>query len=196
MKDNIIATEKFYTKHRNYFFDFRQAKNHKNFINLVCSEKQPDNTYKRACIMIWEDHFEFLIEALSSLFSNAAHEAGRRGKSVVPLERSTGIKSWDITDRPREKFLAQGRAALSDAELLAMLIGSGTPGVTAVDLAQQILDSVALDMKRLAELPVSALTRFAGMGVAKALSIIAAMELAQRLAKQEAGVVWMKALRG
>ena len=68
--------------------------------------------------------------------------------------------------------------------------------MTAVDLAQQILDSVGPDLKRLAELPVGAFTRFAGMGITKALSIIAAMELAQRMAKQEAGVVWVKALRG
>lgn len=196
MKDNIIATEKFFTKRRNYFFDFRKAVNNKNFINLVCSEKQPDNTYKRACIMIWEDHFEFLIEALSSLFSNAAHEVHLRENSAGSPERAAGIKSWDAADRPREKLLAQGRSALSDAELLAMLIGSGTPGVTAVDLAQQILDSVELDIKRLAALPVEALMRFNGMGVAKALAIISAMELAQRLAKPEAGVVWMRALRG
>jgi len=146
--------------------------------------------------MVFEDHFEFLIEALSSLFSNAAHEVGLREKPAGQPERASGIKSWKPEDRPREKLLAQGRAALSDAELLAILIGSGTPGVTAVDLAQQILDSAEMDMKRLAELPVGALTRFAGMGIAKALSIIAAMELAQRLAKQEAGVVWMKALQG
>ncbi|WP_354524592.1 UPF0758 domain-containing protein, partial [Mucilaginibacter polytrichastri] len=122
MKDNIIATEKFFTKHRNYFFDFRKAVNNKNFINLVCTEKQPDNTYKRACIMIFEDHFEFLIEALSSLFSNAAHEVGQRDKPAGSQERAAGIKSWDVADRPREKLLELGRAALSDAELLAMLI--------------------------------------------------------------------------
>jgi len=108
MKDNIIATEKFFTKHRNYFFDFRKAVNNKNFINLVCSEKQPDNTYKRACIMIWEDHFEFLIEALSSLFSNAAHEAGQRERLAASPERAAGIKSWDAADRPREKTPGAG----------------------------------------------------------------------------------------
>ena len=195
MKDNIIATEKFFTRHRNYFFDFRQAANDKKFINLVCTEKQPDNTYKRAYIVIFEDHFEFLIEALSSLFSNATQQFSLRERAAASPERVAGIKSWEPEDRPREKLMAQGRTALSDAELLAMLIGSGTPGTTAVDLAGQSLSSVDLNLKRLSGLPVEALTRFNGMGVAKALSIISAMELASRLAKQEAGAVWMKALR-
>lgn len=90
------------------------------------------------------------------------------------------IKSWAEEDRPREKFLLKGRAALSDAELIAILIGSGTTSMSAVDLARHILHEAGNDLNRLARLSVKELTRFKGMGEAKAITISAALELGRR----------------
>jgi DNA repair protein RadC len=85
---------------------------------------------------------------------------------------------------------------MDDAELLAMLIGSGTPRETAVDLAARILASVDHDLKRLAELNADDLCLFHGMGLAKSLSIISSMELASRLTERSHKKVWLKRAAG
>jgi DNA repair protein RadC len=91
-----------------------------------------------------------------------------------------GIKSWAEDDRPREKLLLKGRAALSDAELIAILIGSGSADETAVGLSKRILYSLDNQLSQLAKLSVKDLTQFKGIGEAKAISIIAALELGRR----------------
>ena len=92
--------------------------------------------------------------------------------------------------------MEQGWSAMDDAELLAMLIGSGTPRETAVDLAERILTSIGHDLKRLAELDVDDLCLFHGMGVAKSLAIISSMELAARLMARSHQKVWLKKAAG
>jgi DNA repair protein RadC len=95
------------------------------------------------------------------------------------------IKSWAEEDRPREKLLLKGKAALSDAELIAILIGSGTPKMTAVDLSKEILRSVNNDLNELAKRTVKDLSKFKGIGEAKAISIVAALELGRRRKETE-----------
>lgn len=90
------------------------------------------------------------------------------------------ILQWAEEDRPREKLLLKSKAALSDAELLAILIGSGSKEETAVDLCKRILRSVNNDINELAKLSVKDLEKFKGVGEAKAISIIAALELGRR----------------
>ena len=92
----------------------------------------------------------------------------------------SSIKSWAEADRPREKLLAHGRTVLSDAELIAILIGSGTKSLSAIDLGKNILAEVDHDLNQLAKFSVKELTRFKGIGQAKAISIIAALELGRR----------------
>ncbi len=96
-----------------------------------------------------------------------------------------GIKSWAEDDRPREKLLLKGRAALSDAELVAILIGSGSRNETAVELAKRILASVHHNLQELGKLTVKDLCQFKGIGEAKAISIITALELGRRRRKSE-----------
>ncbi|OUJ73022.1 RadC family protein [Hymenobacter crusticola] len=93
---------------------------------------------------------------------------------------SFSIKSWAEEDRPREKLLQKGRAALSDAELMAILLGSGTAKLSAVDVAKLILNAVQNDLNELARLSVKDLMRHKGIGEAKAITIIAALELGRR----------------
>jgi len=95
-------------------------------------------------------------------------------------EQKITIKSWAEEDRPREKLLARGRRALSDAELIAILIGSGSRSETAVELSKRILHSLQSDLDKLGTLSVAELSRFKGIGEAKAISIIAALELGRR----------------
>lgn len=95
------------------------------------------------------------------------------------MEKLT-IKSWALDDRPREKLLAKGKASLSDAELLAILIGSGSRDESAVALSKRILKSVEGNFNALAKLTTEKLMKFKGIGEAKAITIITALEIGKR----------------
>ncbi|MBL7938832.1 MAG: DNA repair protein RadC [Flavobacteriales bacterium] len=90
------------------------------------------------------------------------------------------IPEWSKDDRPRERMLARGAKGLSDAELIAILIRSGTTTESALDLARIILNKAGNDLHKLASLGVAELVRIHGVGEAKAMSIVAALELGQR----------------
>jgi len=100
------------------------------------------------------------------------------------------IKSWAENDRPREKLLAKGKGVLSEAELIAILIGSGSKNESAVDLAKRILKHVDHNMIELSKLTINDLMKFKGIGEAKAISIVAALELGKR--RREAEVLERK----
>jgi DNA repair protein RadC len=95
------------------------------------------------------------------------------------------ILSWAEEDRPREKLMLKGKATLSDAELIAILIGSGTRELSAVDLSKMILQSVSNNINELAKLSLQDLQKFKGIGEAKAISIAAALELGRRRKESE-----------
>lgn len=101
-------------------------------------------------------------------------------------QNTKGIKSWAEEDRPREKLILKGKAALSDSELLAILIGSGNKKMTAVDIAKKILTASDNNLIEIGKLSVKELTRFPGIGEAKAIAIVAALELGSRRRKSEA----------
>ncbi len=90
------------------------------------------------------------------------------------------IRHWAEEDRPREKLLTKGKAALNDAELIAILIGSGSRNETAVDLGKRMLLRVNDNLNALGKLSIAQLTTFKGIGQAKAVTIVAAMELGRR----------------
>lgn len=90
------------------------------------------------------------------------------------------IKDWALEDRPREKLLYRGISSLSDIELIAILIGSGNHEETAVELSRRIMEYVKNNLNELGKLNVEDLKSFKGIGDAKAISIIAAMELGRR----------------
>ena len=96
------------------------------------------------------------------------------------------ITNWSEDDRPREKLMLKGKAALSDAELIAILIGSGSRNESAVELSRRILSSVDNNLNALGKLSLAQLTSFKGIGEAKAISIIAAMDLGRRRRGEEA----------
>lgn len=98
---------------------------------------------------------------------------------MIKTNRKT-IKSWAADDRPREKMAAKGKGALSNAELIAILIGSGQGELSAVALARQVLDSVGDNLYDLSKLSLDELKQHKGIGEAKAVSIMAALELGRR----------------
>ena len=96
------------------------------------------------------------------------------------------IKNWAEEDRPREKLLTKGKGSLSNAELIAILIGSGTKEKSAVELSREILASCDNDLHKIAQLGVDELQQFKGIGEAKAISIVSALELGRRRKDSEA----------
>ena len=99
---------------------------------------------------------------------------------------SFSIKNWSQDDQPREKLRDKGKAALSDAELVAILIGSGSREESAVTLCQRILASVDNNLSELGKLSIKQLMEFKGIGEAKAITIAAALELGRRRRGEEA----------
>lgn len=100
-------------------------------------------------------------------------------------QKSQSIKYWAEDDRPREKFLLKGRAALSDAELLAIILGSGSRKESAVELAKRVLESAKGNLIELGRYNLKQLMEFNGIGEAKAISIAAALEIGRRRREQE-----------
>jgi DNA repair protein RadC len=99
---------------------------------------------------------------------------------------SFSIKNWSQDDQPREKLLYKGKAALSDAELVAILISSGNKEESAVALCQRILASVDNNLSELGKLSIKQLIEFKGIGEAKAITIVSALELGRRRRGEEA----------
>jgi DNA repair protein RadC len=99
------------------------------------------------------------------------------------------IKEWAEEDRPREKLMERGEEALTNAELLAILIGSGTPKKSAVELMQEVLRSCGNRLSRLSRMSVEELMSFNGIGVAKAITLKAAAEIGRRRAVEDVAEV-------
>ena len=104
------------------------------------------------------------------------------------LEKPTSlsIKNWSDDDKPREKLVQKGKSVLSDAELIAILIGSGSRNESAVELSKRILASVSHNLNELGTLSIQQLMKFKGIGVAKAVTIAAALEMGRRRRGEEA----------
>ena len=95
------------------------------------------------------------------------------------------ISQWAEADRPREKLMEQGRRALTDAELLAILIGSGSREETAVELCRRILKDQDNNLYKVSQMDIKDLSTYKGIGDAKAIAIVAALELGRRREEEE-----------
>ena len=100
-------------------------------------------------------------------------------------QNNFSIKNWAEDDKPREKLMLKGKAVLSDAELMAILISSGSRNESAVQLSKRILASVDNNLNALGKLSIKQLIEFKGIGEAKAITIIAALELGRRRRAEE-----------
>ena len=113
---------------------------------------------------------------------------------MEPTKQYVPITAWAEDDRPREKLTLKGKVALSDAELIAILLGSGSRNESAVDLAKRILHSVNGNLIELSKMNIKELSKFKGIGEAKAISIIAALELGKR--RRQSEVIVKKKISG
>ncbi len=104
------------------------------------------------------------------------------------MTEKKSIKEWAPDDQPREKMMAKGKAALSNAELMAILLRTGKEGQSAVDVARSLLDDVGNDLIALSNLTIDDLMQHKGIGEAKAITIMAALELGKRRRAAEAAV--------
>ncbi|TCD08580.1 hypothetical protein EZ449_12120 [Pedobacter frigidisoli] len=186
MLANVLMSESFSSSEkRHYFLDFKKTVKDSKFIQISRSDQQPDGSYVRSFVIVFEEDFHFLISAMSSLFYHSAH-LDVKGKTVQDirnekiLQKRGGIPGWDPEKKPREKLFEHGPNMLSDSELLAILIGSGTPGEDAVALSDRMLKSLG-GFAGLVGRDISSLSRFNGIGPAKAATIIAVMGIAERL---------------
>ena len=100
------------------------------------------------------------------------------------MEERLSVKQWDEADRPREKLMAHGAETLTDAELLAILIGSGSAKESAVELMRRLMSDCRGSLRRLGRMSVGDLCSYTGIGEAKAVSILAACELGRRRAQE------------
>lgn len=186
MKNPNLTSENFSSANRNYFIDFKRAINNSNYICNTRSDKLQTGGYRRSNVVVFEEDFHFLVSAFSSLFQSAAHLHLEKSeyKNIPRLtchKGVKGIKTWNPDMRPREKFVTHGTDALSDAELMAMLIGSGRPDQSAVALCEAILKAVGGRLDLLATKDHKSLSRFNGIGIAKSSAILAALELGRRM---------------
>ena len=101
------------------------------------------------------------------------------------IEKKLSVKEWAEEDRPREKLMAQGASALSNAELLAILIGSGNSEDSAVELMRKVLAHYQNSLSLLGKCGVDELCQFKGIGTAKAVTLLAASELGKRRKEEE-----------
>jgi DNA repair protein RadC len=116
-------------------------------------------------------HFDYVTKNPYLLFSFL---------KITPMYNKLSIKDWAVEDRPREKMLVKGIRALSNAELVAILIGSGNVDESAVELSRRMLNSVNNNLNELGRKTVEDLKKFKGIGEAKAINIMAALELGRR----------------
>ena len=186
MLSNVLMSESFSSSEkRRYFLDFKRTSKDSKFIQISRSDRQPDCSFLRSFVVVFEEDFHFLISAMSSLFHHSAH-LDQQGKTVQDIrndhitDKRWGIPGWNVEKKPRERLLEYGPDALDDSELLAILIGSGTAGEDAVALSDRILKSLG-GFSGLIGRDISTLSRFNGIGPAKAASIIAAMGIAVRI---------------
>jgi DNA repair protein RadC len=101
-------------------------------------------------------------------------------------KNNLGIKAWAEEDRPREKLVSKGRSAVSTSELLSILIRTGTSRRSAVDISKDLLSACHQNLNNLAKLSVDELVQFRGIGQAKAIAIVAALELGRRRRSESA----------
>lgn len=185
MESKIMYTEAFPSgPMRHYFFDYKQGARGDLFVQLTCSEKQRDGGFQRNRVVFFERDLPLVVQAFASLCHHAAHLKLAGPEQVPVFKRERGIPSWEPDMKPRERLLAHGPLALSDAELLAMLIGSGTTKETAVDLAARVLKAFG-GLNGLLGASYKRLSRFSGLGLAKCSTILSAVEIAMRLFGRE-----------
>jgi hypothetical protein len=178
-----LASETFSHGRKHYFIDVKKAANDTHFVLITSSEQfRDDDKYYRRTIQLWEEDLAMFVEALLMALGKLAY-----GELLPPevkmelLKRPKGMKAIAAYDRPREKLHALGAGALSNAELLAILLCTGSSELYVLDLCNQIMKSVKDEPSHLLTRTAEDFRPFPGIGVAKAAVLLAALELGRRV---------------
>jgi hypothetical protein len=176
-----LASESFGHGKKHYFIDVKKATNDTHFLLITSSEKYAEDKFHRRTIQLWEEDLGFFVEALSMILGQLAY--GELSPPEVKLELvkdPKGMKAIAEYDRPREKLHALGAGMLSNAELLAIVLCTGSSELSVLDLCKKIMKSVKNEPARLLNRTAADFCRFPGIGVAKAATLLAALELGRR----------------
>ena len=177
-----LASETFSHGRKRYYIDVKKAVNDTYFVLITLDESFPnhDTNYRRT-IQLWEEDLAFFVEALSIVLSKIAYgELSFPETKLEVVKDPKGMKAIAAYDRPREKLHALGAGKLSNAELLAILLCTGSSELSVLDLCEKIMKSVKNDPARLLTRTAEDFCRFRGIGVAKAATLMAALELGRR----------------
>ena len=174
-----LASEAFSSGRTHYFFDFKRAASDRLFLQITRSDRQSGGTFRRSHIIVFEDDLPLLVQALSSLCHHAMH-ADELPPIVVRDAVVRGMATMAPGERPRERLLAKGPGVLSDAELLALVIGSGSVRESAVELSARLLKAFG-GLDGLGKASCNRMQLFEGIGEAKSAQLVAVMEIARRV---------------
>ncbi|MEN0057153.1 MAG: UPF0758 domain-containing protein [Mucilaginibacter sp.] len=177
-----LATESFSHGRKHYFIDVKKAANESHFVLITSSESFSNDPQRyRRTIQLWEEDLAQFVEALSMVLSRLAYGEleSQRGTMEV-VKEPKGMKALAEYERPREKLHALGARALKAEELLAILLCTGTSEISVLDLCKKITRSLQGDLSALPEMTAEQLCSFPGIGVAKAATLMAALELGRR----------------
>lgn len=178
-----IATETFSHGRKHYFIDVKKASNDTHFVLITSSEEygNEEKAYHRRTIQLWEEDLAQFVEALSMVLSRLAYGDLEPEKAKMAVVKDPkGVKAFAEYDGPREKLHALGARALKAEELLAILLCTGTSEVSVLDLCKKIVRSLKGDLAGMLEMTAEQLCAFPGIGVAKAATLMAALELGRR----------------
>jgi hypothetical protein len=176
-----LATERFGHGRKHYFIDVKRALNHTHFLLITSSEKfAHDDTLYRRTIQLWEEDLAMFVEALTMVLKQLAYGQLDGQTKLEVVQDPKGMKAVAVYERPREKLHALGADSLSNAELLAILLCTGTSDLSVLDLCKKIMRSVDDEPARLLERAAEDLCGFPGVGAAKAATLMAALELGRR----------------
>jgi len=177
-----LASESFGHGRKHYFIDVKKAVNDTHFLLITSSEQfRQDEKFYRRTIQLWEEDLAMFVEALTMILGQLAHGQLNGQAKLELVQEPKGMKALAEYERPREKLHALGAGALADFELLAILLCTGTSEVSVLDLCKKIMRSVKHDPKRLLVQSAAELCKFPGIGVAKAATLMAALELGRRV---------------
>ncbi|RKR82145.1 uncharacterized protein DUF3276 [Mucilaginibacter gracilis] len=177
-----LASETFSHGRKHYFIDVKKAANDTHFVLITSSEQfQNDPTRYRRTIQLWEEDLAMFVEALAMVLGRLAYgDLTPAEPKLKVVEDVKGVKALPVYDRPREKLHALGAGSLSNAELLAILLCTGSSELSVLDLCKRIMKSVKDEPARLLSRTAEDFCRFPGVGVAKAATLMASLELGRR----------------
>lgn len=179
-----VDSESFAHGRTHYFIDVKKAANDSYFLLITSSEKYDGDQFRRQTVQLWEEDLAFFVEALSMVLSRMTGDDGARffdRPEMKVMEDRCGVLALPEHDRPREKLHALGAGKLSNAELLAILLCTGAQELSVLDLCEEVMKSVKNDPARLLTMTAEDFCKFRGIGVPKAATLLAALELGRRV---------------